>query len=386
MPLYHSDNVDIPYVPKFDFKDLAEKKITQEYDDGSTRSAKIPMYDPKDGLEALLLVEREFRKAMEDLDLEDDADGKQWFRHFDKLMIGAASTRWQQHIRGIANNDRTIDRFNNSVRTFYVSFAGSRSRDKLIEYIQTIRKPRKVDPRSHSSRMQQLADFANKLPGDMPELTEFQIKQYIYNSFPDSWKVAYTRTGKRVASETLADIIEFMTNEKEIADHEESTRKKKGSTSSDSDPDTKPRRNGKKNGKWTTKKSNGKSKKFSGRPQPDEQCRLHPDHNHKWIECYKNPDGPNFKPRGGGGRSYQNDAQRSRSGQGNQSQGHSNGRGHNSYHNAPIEDNRYAQRGAAVIPPHEIHHLDAISGVGTTPSSVGQSWSSSSTVYTGQQH
>ena len=376
MPLYHSENVDIPYVPKFEFKDLAEKKLTQEYEDGSSRSVKLPMFDPKDGLEALLFVEREFRKAMEDLDLEDQDDGKQWFRHFDKLMIGAASTRWQQLIQGIANNDRTIARYNQAVRSFYISFCGSRSRDKLIEYIQTIRKPRKVDPRSHSSRMQQLADFANKLPGDMPELTEFQIKQYIYNSFPDSWKIAYTRTGKRVASETLADIIEFMSNEKEIADHEEASRnKKKGNTSSDSDNDHKGRRNGKKGGKYLAKKNGSKTKKFTGRPQPEEQCRLHPDHDHKWIECFKNPDGPNFKPRRSGARPYTNRG--GHSGQGNQSQGQSNVHG-NSYHNTPVNDNRAGQNVPDTVPPNEIHHLD---GIGTTPSSVGNSWSTSSTVY-----
>ena len=323
MPLFHTDNVDIPYTPVFDYKDLTLQTLYITYDDNTSRKAKTPMFDSKYGIEALLLVEREFRKTMTNkFNLTDDVqDGPDWFRYFDEIVINDAANRWNLIADTIAEGDRTIANFNESIQQYYRAYCGTHSRDSLIQYLQTVRKPVKMDPRGHSARMQQLADYANKLPGDMPELNAFQVKQYIYNSFPDSWRHAFQRAGKRVATETLPDIIEYMTNEKEIAD-QESAKKKAGKGD-----DT--------NGKNGYKRANGRSSRFSkkkktthgsdssdgegssnsqrggrsNRPDPNGKCPLHPDGNHIWKKCFLNVYGDNFRPptnREGGGRTGNN--------------------------------------------------------------------------------
>jgi hypothetical protein len=58
-----------------------------------------------------------------------------------------------------------------------------------------------------------------------------QIKECIFQSFPAQWQQQYICSGQHIATTSLSDIFEFMSNEKLSADtHDSSDRDKKKPT------------------------------------------------------------------------------------------------------------------------------------------------------------
>ena len=49
----------------------------------------------------------------------------------------------------------------------------------------------------------------------------------IFGSFPENWQKQYIRAGKNITMDSLADIIQFMSNEKAFADNDDKKRKAK---------------------------------------------------------------------------------------------------------------------------------------------------------------
>jgi hypothetical protein len=107
---------------------------------------------------------------------------------------------------------------------------GAEARDTQIEYYKTLRKPMKVNPHENVIRMLTLARFGNKLPGTEHPLTDLQINQCIFHSFPTQWQQQFICSniqthcfGQYVATTALSNIIAFMSNEKSFADAQDTT-------------------------------------------------------------------------------------------------------------------------------------------------------------------
>jgi hypothetical protein len=202
-------------------------------------------------------------------------------------------TNWENLIGPIVDQDKTVARFEQTIQELYRKYVGAKARDTQIEYYKTLRKPMKMNPLDHSSRMLTLARYGNKLPGSEPPLTEQQIKKCIFHSFPLKWQQQFIRSGQQVATTILSDIIEFMSNEKSFADAQDSTKPpdKKKAPGKDTNGD-----NGFKKRKQPFSKHTPQKKRNGNRtPSNEDECPIHG--GHPWSKCFDNPNGTNFKPR-----------------------------------------------------------------------------------------
>jgi hypothetical protein len=96
---------------------------------------------------------------------------------------------------------------------------GAKARDTQMEYFKMLRKPMKLDPLTHFSRMLTLDQYGKRLSGMDPPLMDLLAKKCIFHSFPQSWQQQFVQTGQHVATTELSDmIIKLMSNEKSFAD------------------------------------------------------------------------------------------------------------------------------------------------------------------------
>eukprot|EP00957_Ditylum_brightwellii_P115140 8781338-Ditylum_brightwellii.AAC.1 len=52
-------------------------------------------------------------------------------------------------------------------------------------------------------------------------MTDEQTKKLIFDQHPEKWRIAYNCSGQAIETDTLADIVQFMSDEKGYADKEE---------------------------------------------------------------------------------------------------------------------------------------------------------------------
>jgi hypothetical protein len=346
----------LPYKSGFVPSSLTTSKLKQDFDGGSYKEKKCPVFTGEFGIEALLYVEERFRKiAARTLSW---TTGEELFNGFEEVLVDTALTNWEDLIAPIDDADKTPQRFEQTLQEMYRKYVGAEARDIHFEYFRTLQKPMKASTLDHSSRMLTLARYGNKLPGTEPTLTDEQVKKCIFHSFPLLWQQQYIRSGQRVANTSLSDIIEFMSNEKLFADTQNSARvldKKKPFVAKD-DSTFKKRKYDK------GKKTNVPYKKNKESPslKPDSECPIHG--GHPWNKCFDNPQGENFKPRNADGH-RPNFAGRGRgrstnAGRGNGGRGNGNGRGSGQYSFHP--SNKPAESAPPAADNAEQHLFDRI--------------------------
>eukprot|EP00957_Ditylum_brightwellii_P145044 11046656-Ditylum_brightwellii.AAC.1 len=52
-------------------------------------------------------------------------------------------------------------------------------------------------------------------------MTDGQTKKLIFDQHPEKWRIAYNRSGQAIETDTLADIVQFMSDEKGYTNKEE---------------------------------------------------------------------------------------------------------------------------------------------------------------------
>jgi hypothetical protein len=350
----------LPYKSGLVHSLLTSVKLKQEFEHGSSRDKKCPVFTGEHGIEALLYVEERFRKIASRTLLW--TTGIELFDGFEEVLLDTALTNWEDLIVPLNDADKTPARFEQILQEMYRKYVGAEARDVQFEYFRTLQKPMKSSILEHSSRMLTLARYGNKLPGTEPPLTDEQVKKQIFHSFPLLWQQQFIRSGQHVANTTLSDICEFMSNEKLFADTQtlvRDTKKKPFPKEENPNGGTFKKRKYEKG----SKKGNSsykKHKEFTGPPKPESECPIHG--GHPWLKCFDNPQGENYKPRGADGH-RPNSGGRGRgrggnpnAGRGNGGRGNGNGRG-----SGQFAFQTKPQPSVAGSPaPAEQHHFDQI--------------------------
>jgi len=78
------------YKAKFKHSELEKVKLTQTYDDGSTKTKKAPIFTGIEGIEGLLYVEEHFRSIANTLQFEDT----ELFDNFAECLTDTAEEKW----------------------------------------------------------------------------------------------------------------------------------------------------------------------------------------------------------------------------------------------------------------------------------------------------
>ena len=316
------DDNCIHYKPKFDKDKLSKTKVTVEYEDGTTRNKHFYKFDGYGGAECLLFVEEEFDDNAEEMGFEID----DYFNKWKEILGGTAKSKWRNVIASMGEFERNQENFNRARATLRQKYCGGEEgKDNMIVWLGKVKRPVGTDVEDHIDRMETLCRYTNKMAGDEPDIDEVKKKKFIFDSFPDSWKIKFKR-GKKLANTSLDDLQIFMTNEKKYADLEAKKHEKKNNKNNDNNKDN----GGKKNDKNNKRKNDGKD-------AGNTPCRIH-NGQHLWKDCYNNRNGRNYRPNGGrGGRGGRwNNNNPGRGGQGNGGRG---GRGNGGYNNQNNNNN-----------------------------------------------
>jgi len=306
-PEGHCISYKCPFVHT-DFETVRLKnQILDANGDTYTASCDTCVFNGTFGIEGLLYVEERFRQAATDeLVLEE----VQYFEKFPRVLRDAALTNWTNLTVGLTAADKTLARFNTKIEEFYRCYCTEDARDVMFEYLRSqCRKPVNSDPQTHVNRMLTLFRYSNKLPGFDQVKDEPAQRKTIFFTFPGKWTRKYMESGKNIPGAPNAPanemqiITDYMNHQKAFDDAEE--RKKKESGGKRSSDNNEGRRGGNKKNRSV---------------RPDDPCPLHPAGNHKWIECFDNPRGPNFcgsTSGGSGGRGFRNGGRGGFGGRGN---------------------------------------------------------------------
>lgn len=130
----------------------------------------------------------------------------------------------------------------------------------------------------------------------LPQMNESQIKNLIFGSFPVTGQHAYIQSGRRIQTETLMKVVQYMKDEKSFSDNNQnkqvcSDNDNQGGSNRSGSGMRAPMRGGQRG---------GRGRRRSGyRSNP---CRTH-NGAHDWYDCWDNENGPNYRPERRAGRS-----------------------------------------------------------------------------------
>ena len=343
----------IEYETKFEHDKLERVTLQQNYEDGSNKKKKCPAFNGDYGIEALLFVKDRFDSICRQLEF---TTGEELFDNFEEVLTGKAQDKWYSLTGQLGAAQRTVPEFTNRVGQLYLSYCSDDARDAMFEYLRAFKKPYKMEAGAHADRIEILAKYANRLPGNEPALTDDQIKVIIFKSFPAKWQHQYIQSGHKIVNSTLQEIIQYMKDEKSFSDTMDKN-KKRGNDDSNSSQGNKRIRGGGP-GRW----SGGRNNRSSNRGRRETlktPCRKH-NGAHEWDDCWDNPNGASFRPNRGynSGRGRGNYQRR---GNGNY-QGRGGGGRPSSYGNSNYQRNNYQQNQGNSY--HQDHYHNARSSHG----------------------
>ena len=266
------------YEKPLDKGKIEERKLTEVIDD-IKKTKQCPAFDGDNEIEGLLYTEERYRKVAKVLQFN---TGVELYDNFEELLTDSAEEHWTQITRNTPDAARTVDSFNQHMESFYTKYVDDKARNIMFKYLPMLKKPRNAEPAEHVKRMQTLCRYSNKLPGTVPVKSDEEIKELIFDSFPDDWTTQYNRSGRNLQEETMAQVLQFMKDEKNYKDNEDTKRK--------SHPTKKTSNNGS-----HSKRRNEDAKRDPKRNRKSNPCKYHNGH-HDWYDCIFNPRSKNFKP------------------------------------------------------------------------------------------
>ena len=104
------------YKESFTHADFDTVKLEQNLEDGGKKTYKVPVFVGKYSVEGLLYVEDKFRKACKRLEY---TEGDELFDNWEFCLADTAEDKWTNLVAGIADADRTPNRFNEEMTNFY---------------------------------------------------------------------------------------------------------------------------------------------------------------------------------------------------------------------------------------------------------------------------
>ena len=190
-----------------------------------TKGRKAPVFQAKDGVEGLFHVIDKFLKAAACMAFTKLV----YWDQFEDVLEMAKEDKWMNLITPIADADRDVAQFDMELDNFVALYAeADNPRDDMIKYLQSdCWKPRKVDSGKHASRIKTMCHYVNRLKGMHPPLSANEIKLIIFESFPAPWQFSFKKSGHKLSTETLLEIVKFMNLCKGEADANDNKRGKK---------------------------------------------------------------------------------------------------------------------------------------------------------------
>jgi hypothetical protein len=115
---------------------LTTVKLKQNFEGGSSKDKKCPVFSGKHGIEGFLYIEEMFRKiASHTLSW---TTGPEFFEGFEEVLLDTALMNWEDLVAPIADTDKTPERFEQMLQAMYRKYVGAKVRDIQFEYFRTL--------------------------------------------------------------------------------------------------------------------------------------------------------------------------------------------------------------------------------------------------------
>jgi hypothetical protein len=256
----------------------------------------------------------------------------------------------------VENNLRTVDAFELCLTTWKKRYISEEAFVTQRDYILTVPKPFTMDVREFTFRIKSLCSLLQEFP--LPEgatlVTDAEMKNIIFKAMPTLWKTNFTNANLHILHMELAELVEYMTKQKALSEQ----RSERTYDDNRSHGNRGGRGHGSRNGKdRRSKHIASRQNRASNNNHNNKDCRIHPGL-HGWIDCFGNPNGPNYKPdfvpRGGGRNSDRGGRNGShfagRNGGRNNGNGRGRATGENHYQERNIVPYRWIRAPSAATP------------------------------------
>jgi hypothetical protein len=215
--------------------------------------------------------------------------GPALFKVFPRTLSLPLAAIWDQLVVNYTNDDHTEANFDDKLREFVASHATDQDRHELVQQLLHLMKPRKEGVSVQHFfyfRLLEPNNFFNWLPSIDDPLTPQQLKHYLYDAMPKTWKDCFVNSGMLFANQTTAEILRYFRQQENQAIHKqmENTAKQQRDTKKkcrpyhNSDKPTEAQPASKKSKKETS------DKRQSSRIDDSTPCPIHHGSSHTWGE------------------------------------------------------------------------------------------------------
>ena len=285
----------------FDFSSVPKIKLHEANVVGPAKKMEVPITNGID-FEGVLHTIREFNTIRTVLNY---TKGEDLFTNFRLCLTGTAREEWDLLLK---DPNKTVPAFDAAIASFKRAFMTSNTKANLIDYINTVVKPRNMAVHTFARRLQSLNRYANELPDEqnIPTLTDDQIKKAVFMAMPDRWQLALIQSGRELKDCTMNFLTEYMENQREFAIINEQRNKRHRETDQPVFPGHKySHRHTKRSFRDShfsyrnnhthdeTRKAMSNDQRYCSNDAP---CPIHLEGKHKWGMCFLNPNGSNYKP------------------------------------------------------------------------------------------
>lgn len=243
-------------------------------------------------------------KEFEEMALQLAFDGDDHFSCYRQTLQEPLRTQWDGQIAGVA---RTIANWQVQIQTLLTSFIPPDAYEKYEDYLAVVKKPRKMTPTQLANRLRVLNLYSVRLPSTagVPQLMpERKLCTHFFRMMPPQFKSAYKSSGQTLTGATLLALATYFDT---LAMMESSGgAKRHGGSNNDGGSHKKQRHNNNNNNnKYNKNKGGGGNRNNSDNNNNNKgggKCRVHPNGQHEWKDCARNPkshnyNNPKFLPR-----------------------------------------------------------------------------------------
>lgn len=321
----------ILYKSIFDPNKLKINDITTYYDNGSKRKEKCVILTGEGGVEELFYVRDEYDHVCHTLEIVD----QELFETWTKVLVHNARNKWIS-LNPTTHYPQTTAGFNNCFDDFvrnYITDEGAK--EVIITYLNSSECVMKHNGtiEKHQSRIENMMNYADRLPGIGGILTDDAKKAIISHTFPKEWRSSFRKSMQTIQNTALPDIIQFM-KQQQLDEKDggrrvnEDDNRNQGKRKRNKNRNEREFRGGRARGR-SGGRGRGREQHHGGRLK--NECKIHG--KHEWTNCRENPKGNYYDPnpgRGGRGRE---------AGRGFQGRGNNGGRG--GYHQPNHPQNHF---------------------------------------------
>ncbi|HSN65143.1 MAG TPA: hypothetical protein VLS94_00800, partial [Fusibacter sp.] len=283
-------------------KSYQEFKRVDPNDNNISTKIKISRIGSNEGLEELLKVISQFKKAVPKMGW---TTGAKKFDNFELLLQGQLLYRWER-IVGQAN--RTNDYFQQCLHAL-IKYKVPKDDAFMIqqEHLRNVMKRRTISVSDFAERLEDLNMYSEELPGSNGNavLDDDELKRILFKAMPKAWRDEFRKSNKSLSTETFSAIRQIMMVYEEIMtpknlndDNKSNSSQNKSKNKNNGNANSK-NNNGNRNtnnqNHGNNNKGNNKTNNGYKRLDNDDTCPVHG--RHKWSECFLNPNGTNYCPR-----------------------------------------------------------------------------------------